>query len=773
MTDNTEQRRAEAALRASEHRLKTLSDASFESIFLSENGICLDQNLTAERMFGYTREEAVGRHGSKWVVPEDRDLVDRKTRLPEVKPYEATALRRDGSTFPAEIQSREFFQDGRRLRVTALRDISGRKQTEEALKESEDRLRTLINALPDLVCFKDGRGRWLEANDFDLKLFRLDGVDYRGKTDVELSEYSPFYRDAFLACVETDEDAWRAGEISRQDEVIQRPDGPPRVFDVIKVPTYYQDGRRKGLVVVGRDVTDRQLAEEALKRSEEKFRLLSENANMGIFILDESGYRYVNQYGARLFGLDPDGFMAADLMEYVHPDDRDDLMGRFRKRLAGETVDYVVEHRIVDRLGHVRWLETNGAVTSWEGNPAVLAFAQDVTARKTAEQEREMLQAQLQQAQKMEAVGTLAGGIAHDFNNLLQAIGGYTQILLRGKNDVDPERPHLEAIQAAGARAAQLVQKLLLFSRKLTPQRQPVDLNLEVDQARHILERTIPKMVAIEVNPAENLWAVNADPVQIEQIILNLGVNAADAMPDGGRLIVETQNVTLDDQYIQTHLGATAGDYVLLTVSDTGVGMDRDTLEHIFEPFYTTKDVGQGTGLGLASAYGVVKSHGGYIMCYSEIGQGTTFRIYLPAAEQSATQRPEKKMSPTPRGGTETILIVDDEQYIIDVTRQILMDFGYNVLTAGSGEEALEYYTRHADRIDLVIMDLGMPGMGGYQCLLKIKEGDPSAKILIASGYSLNEKVKEGIRAGAAGYVGKPYHLSDLLNQVRDILDRD
>ena len=398
---------------------------------------------------------------------------------------------------------------------------------------------------------------------------------------------------------------------------------------------------------------------------------------------------------------------------------------------------------------------------------------EDITERRRAEEEKENLQAQLQQAQKMEAVGTLAGGIAHDFNNILQAIDGYTQLMLMEKPKQDLEYNRLTSIQNSVSRASSLVKNLLLFSRKAETEFRPVELIKEVEHALNILKRAIPKMVEIEVHYSDRVWTIMADPVQIEQIILNLGNNAVDAMPDGGNLVFEVKNITLDDNFTDRHLGSTPGNYVLLSVSDTGQGMDKQTTEKIFEPFFTTKEFGKGTGLGLASVYGIVKKHDGYISCYSETGHGTTFRIFFPAIEQViALDEKEDVQKPIPTGN-ETILIVDDEEEIREITQEALGRFGYAVITVSSGEEALELYSTKSNEIDLVIMDLWMPGMGGRKCLQELIQIDPKIKVIISSGHSINGQVKKVIDSGAKGYVGKPFQLADLLNTLRAVLDED
>ncbi|MBU2551647.1 MAG: response regulator [Proteobacteria bacterium] len=298
-----------------------------------------------------------------------------------------------------------------------------------------------------------------------------------------------------------------------------------------------------------------------------------------------------------------------------------------------------------------------------------------------------------------------------------------------------------------------------------------MDLNEQVEQARRLLERTIPRMIDIKLLLGRDLWTVLADPVQVEQLVLNLGSNAADAMPDGGRLVIETQNITVGEEYAQNHLGATPGGYVLLSVSDKGHGMDQETLAHIFDPFFTTKDIGKGTGLGLASVYGIVKGHGGYIMCYSEPGQGTTFKIYLPALEQGEKGKSVEESEKLMTGGTETILIVDDDESIRDFANNALQRFGYQVMTASNGREGLQTYSDKKDEIDLVILDIGMPVMGGHQCLVELRKVNPWAKVLMASGYSIDGHAGQAMESGAIGFISKPYQVKELLSRVRTAMD--
>ncbi|MGD8564664.1 MAG: response regulator, partial [Desulfarculaceae bacterium] len=386
---------------------------------------------------------------------------------------------------------------------------------------------------------------------------------------------------------------------------------------------------------------------------------------------------------------------------------------------------------------------------------------------------RRRLEEQLMHSQKMEAVGSLASGIAHDFNNILQAIGGYSQLITSGLDKGKPLQDYVDQIRVATDRGADLVRQMLTFGRKMEPSPMPVDLNHQVTQAVNLLSRTIPKMIDIETKLAPDLWLVDADPNQFEQVVINLGTNARDAMPGGGRLMIETRNVTLENTHHPEFPEVVSRDFVQLIVSDTGKGMEKRVLEQIYDPFFTTKGVGEGTGLGLSIVYGIVKTHGGHISCTSQPGEGATFNVYLPAAKGSGLA---EDMEPGPQdktqGGHETVLLVDDDQGVLGAAREILEEFGYNTVCAGSGEEAIDIYKKMGQKIDLVLLDFGMPGLGGRKTLDELIRLDPKAKVIIATGYSLDGQVKQTLDAGAKAYVGKPYRLADLLLKVREVLDQ-
>ena len=428
--------------------------------------------------------------------------------------------------------------------------------------------------------------------------------------------------------------------------------------------------------------------------------------------------------------------------------------------------------------GEAQHLEVEGLGIIWDAHwipvdeDLYMHFAFDITERKRAEQERDDLRAQLLQAQKMEAIGTLTGGIAHDFNNLLTIINGYAEMLLLDKTEDDPSYEDLQKIIKSGRKGAEMVQRLLAFSRQGEINPQPMDVGRLVHQTERLLKRTLPKMIEIETIVSEDVGIINADAGQIEQVVMNLFMNAKEAMPEGGRLTILVRKSTLDDDYCRSYLGIKPGDYVLLAVSDTGKGMDQETMRRIFDPFFTTRgwDSRKGTGLGLSLTKGLVEQHGGWITCYSEPGLGTTFKVYLPV--MIASEQPEEpERAPAPAVGSETILLVDDEEHVRDLGSRLLARSGYTVITARNGREALEIYANEQGSISLVILDLIMPEMGGSKCLEELLKINPEAKVIISSGYSLGTQERSTVAATAKAFVDKPYEMQQLLTAVRNVLD--
>jgi two-component system, cell cycle sensor histidine kinase and response regulator CckA len=510
-----------------------------------------------------------------------------------------------------------------------------------------------------------------------------------------------------------------------------------------------------------RDITAAKKAEEVQKRLVTAI----EQSAEAVLITDTNGIiHYVNPAMERITGLSNEALLGKTPAVFKSGQHDDDFYRQlwdtirsgniWSGRFINRRQDGSLFHADVT-ISPVR--NAAGEITNF------VAVEHDVT-------ERMQLSSQLFQAQKMEAVGTLAGGVAHDFNNLLQVVLGYSELVLSEDDLPARFRDDLGRINQAAKNGADLVQRLLTFSRKTEARPRPLNLNKQIEQLKKMLSRTLPKMIDIELSLAEDLIAINADPTQIEQVLMNLAVNARDAMPEGGRLTIKTENGTLDESYAKTHLGAKPGCYVLLSVSDTGQGMDKETLQHIFEPFFTTKGPGEGTGLGLAMVYGIVRQHGGYITCYSELGEGTTFRMHFPALASTEELR-ETEGKTFPLGGSETILLVDDEQLVRDLGARILSKAGYEVIQASNGKEALDIYKARGQEISLVILDLIMPEMAGRQCLEGLLNINPAVKVVIASGYSADGRTRELLNSMGKEFIRKPYDIREVLEVVRSVLD--
>ncbi len=519
------------------------------------------------------------------------------------------------------------------------------------------------------------------------------------------------------------------------------------------------------------------LANETIRESEERFQGLLKTITDVIWFssIDGTEIQYINQAAEKVYGRpvseimeDPDFWVKA-----VHPEEREAIVPRAGQVLERGRIQ--MEYRILDPEGRERWLlDRRFLVTDEDGRPIRIGcIASDVTARRSAEEERRSLEDQLRQAQKMEALGTLAGGIAHDFNNILGAIMGFGELAQLEVEKAGCDSGHLEQIIGAADRGRKVVKKILTFSRKSKTELKPHDLNQMVASSVKVLKHTIPKNVGIRMKLAGNLESVMADITQMEQVIMNLANNASDAMPEGGSLVFETNSTRIDREYDVLGLEMPPGRYVTLSVTDSGLGMDKEQVAQVFDPFYTTKEIGRGTGLGLSIVYGIVKEHGGRITCYSEPGLGTTFRIYLPALKEDAAPLESREQHPmAAAGGEETLLLVDDEEALRRMGTEILGGVGYTVFAAASGEEALEIYGKEGAGVDLVILDLGMPGMGGTKCLEGLLELDPRVRVLIASGYSLDEGMGDIPENLVSGFIAKPYRRTALLNKVREMLDK-
>jgi PAS domain S-box-containing protein len=506
-------------------------------------------------------------------------------------------------------------------------------------------------------------------------------------------------------------------------------------------------------------------------KAEENYRAIFENAYDIIYTHDLDGrYTSVNKAVEQITGYTTEEALSLNLAQTITPECLDKAWEMLRRKLAGERVTaYEVE--IIAKDGHRVTVEVNTKLMFQDGVPVgVQGIARDITERKRMEEALRASEEQLRQSQKLEAIGQLAGGVAHDFNNLLTAINGYSSLALRRLDEAHPIRSYLEEIKRAGDRAANLTRQLLAFGRKQMLQPLALNLNDIVADMNKMLRRLIGEDIHLEASLDPTLQRVKADPGQIEQVLVNLVVNARDAMPKGGNLTIETANIDLDQDYASKHVDVAPGKYVMLAVSDTGCGMDENTKSRIFEPFFTTKEKDKGTGLGLSTVYGIVKQSGGNIWVYSEAGRGSTFKIYLPRAEQPASTVQANSAEAFEEAASETVLLVEDNAMVRTVAREILEAGGYRVLETDGCDEALRCYKEHAKSIDLLLTDVVMPQMSGKVLADRLSAVCPDLKVLFMSGYTDEAIVRHGVLDSGVAFIQKPFAPAALLKKVHEVL---
>jgi two-component system cell cycle sensor histidine kinase/response regulator CckA len=557
------------------------------------------------------------------------------------------------------------------------------------------------------------------------------------------------------------------------DYEVIRKDGSKRIVELSVSLMKDVDGAIIGFRGIGRDITETKMAEKAMRESEAKYRDLVENANSIILRRDIEGrITFINEFAQSFFGYTEDEILGKNVVGTIVPEKDSDGtdLAQMVKDIGLHPEKYVTnENENMRSNGDRVWIAwTNKAICDREGNiREMLCIGNDITERKKAAEEKKKLEAELYQARKMEAIGTLVGGLAHDFNNLLMGLQGRISLMLL---DIDSSHPHYDNLKQQEAiikDGADLTRQMLGFARHGKYEVRPININEIIHKTSEMFGRT-KKEVTINRKYVDDIWTVEADQSQIEQVFVNIYINAWQAMPGGGHLYIETENVNLGKTEMSSFT-IPQGRYVKISITDTGVGMDDMTKERIFEPFFTTREMGRGTGLGLASVYGIIKNHDGFIDVSSKKGLGTTFYIYLPAIEKKIgddTVTPKTEIL----RGTETILLVDDERIILDVGEEVLKTMGYNVLLASSGKEALDHMERNKESIDMVILDMIMPEMSGGEVFDRIKKLKPDVKVLLSSGYSYHDRAREILDRGCNGFIQKPYRIEDLSKKIREIL---
>ncbi len=759
-------------------------------------------NTEFTRMFGYTQEEARGRMLGEIIVPPglnaEIEFIHGALSKGQKISLESKRLRKDGTVVDVSIVGMPVKVGGGHIAVYAIfRDISERKQA-EALQSALYRIARLTSAAGELQDFYAAihgivgeltcaRNFYIALYDRESKLLsfpyfvdEIDPTPAPKPLGKGLTEYVLRSGEPLLATPDVFDKMLRRGEA----ECIGAPSldwlGVPlktgnTTFGVLVVQSYSDDVRfgtkeKEILTFVSQHVAtaiEHKRHEQALRASEARYRSLVHSAVYGIYRSTLEGqFLDVNPALISMLGYDSAAEVRAlDPKTDIHVRQED------RQRLRRE----YERHGCLDNL-EVKWkrkdgkaitVRLSGRAVNQEGEEEVLEIiAEDVT-------ERQILEDQFRQAQKMEAVGRLAGGVAHDFNNLLMVIGGYTYVLLNQLGTADPRRQKAEAIQEATQRAATLTRQLLAFGRKQVLELKVIDLNAVVADISKLLRPLIGEDIEVVVTRDPKLGRTKADPGQVEQVIMNLAVNARDAMPSGGKLIIETRNADLDDNYQRAHANVKPGRYVMLAVSDTGCGMDAETQLRIFEPFFTTKEKGKGTGLGLSTVYGIVKQSGGYVFAYSELGRGTTFKIYLPRVDEAEAQSVPDRQTRLGVRGSESILLVEDEESVRELIAEALKAQGYNVLVAGNGHEALALAAPSNCHIDLMISDVVMPGMSGRELAQRMAGSRPGMRVLYLSGYTEDAIVHHGVLDPGTAFLQKPFSLDALACKVREVLDAE
>ena len=753
VTDVTERRNAELKR---ESILQTALDGFCE---VDARGRFVDVNDVYCRMVGYSREELLAMHVMDVEAKEPLDAalrrVERQRETGSAR-FETLNRHKDGRVFPVEVSTRYVSDWGGRY-FSFVRDITERTRAEETLRlrtqelKEAQRLARIGNSLRDVdtnvIVWSD-------------ELYRIFGLDAKaGPPNYEkfLSLFSAESRQRIHAAAELLRSEGRgfelelqlaaAGEAARW--IIYRAEAERDATGKVV--------RLRGIV---QDITERWLANQALRESEAQYRRIVETMAEGVWTLDPDGRTtFVNPQMATMLGYRPEDLVGVNVLDIIPEEERAPSRERLQRRRRGISEQF--ETLVPTKDGRMIRLLIN-ARPVWDAEGAYIGSLGVLTNIT----EKNLLEERLRQAQKMEAIGRLAGGIAHDFNNLLTVINGYGELMLRHAPKADLFQTGLAEIRNAGQRAQELTSQMLSFSRKRMLEPEILSLSEMIGNVEAMLRRLIGEDIELVTRLDPDLSRVRADRTEITQVLLNLAVNARDAMPNGGTLCLETRNLELDGAFMRGHPGLFPGPYVLLAVRDTGIGMDAETQEHLFEPFFTTKEVGKGTGLGLATVYGIVSQSGGWLQVDSTPGQGTIFRIYLPAASGARLARKPEKTVDSSLGGCETILVVEDQPQIRRITALMLRDLGYQVLEASHGAEALRLAAAYTDPIDLVLTDVVMPGMRGPEFAARLQAIRPT-RLIFMSGYpeSMDAAANDGV-----GYLQKPFTTEILARKIRTVL---
>ena len=770
--DLTEHKQSEARLLESEERYRIVAETATDAIITIERSSEIAfVNSSVEAIFGYNVKEVIGQSLSKLLPGYPLSFHQRSARLDlgtgkgyfGAEPVELRGRHKDGHEIPLEVTLGEYTERGRHLFTFVLRDITERKRAEEELRRKDQRFRSLIENASDVTAILDREGGILYASPSVARVLGYAPEEITGRPAFDLV-HPDGREDAVRAFRRRVEDAEAASPSAPKVLRFRHRNGSSRVLEAV-ARNLFNDSSVNGLVVNLRDITESQRVQEELRAANEMLRALIQASPAATVAVDAVGLVTMwNPAAEKTFGW-KEGEVVGRPVPYVPEEAQAEAEAELQALWRGESISAECVRRtksgecIVVNLSAAPLRTADGSI--W-GAAFVIT---DVT-------ERKRLEVQLRQAQKMEAVGQLAGGVAHDFNNLLTVISGYDQLLVNNLAAGDRCGVYAREIMNAAERASTLTRQLLAFSRRQVGQPVVLDVNALVTNMTKMLRRLIGENIELNTALGPLEGKIHADPGQVEQLILNLVVNARDAMPHGGKLTIETADAWLGDIYVRTHVSARQGHHVLLAVSDTGHGMDEETRRRIFEPFFTTKEVGKGTGLGLSTVYGIVKQNNANVWVYSEPDVGTTFKIYFPAVEAE----PKTDLPGVPAQamrGNETILLVEDEAGLRSLVKELLEQFGYRVLVASGGQQAMEYSLHERGYIHLLLTDVVMPEWSGRQVAERLTRLRPQMRVLYMSGYPDETIVKHGILNPGVAFLQKPFSQDALVAKVRAVLDAE
>ncbi len=780
-------RQAEAALRKSEERVQRYFDLGLIGMAItSPNKEILEVNDKICEILGYKRSELLQTTWSKLTYPDDLPMdvaqFDR-VMAGEIDSYSLDKrwVRKDGRVIHTTISVRclrrtdgsvDYF-------MALLQDITERKHAEQQLRLQATALQSAANAI--VITDNQGTISWVNPAFTRLTGYSSREVSGRNVSILKSGSHGPaFYKNLW--------DTILARQVWQGEMINRRKDGSQYDEEQTITPVLDETGEIINFIANKQAITERKRAEE--ERTQLTDQIENQRQRLDNIVASVPGVvweawgepdaanqriNFVSDYVETMLGYSVEEWLSTPnfWLSIVHPDDREQTAQAAAADFASRTSDGTLEFRWVAKDGRILWVQSHTAtIIDDEGQPVgSRGVTIDITERKRVEEALQASEDQLRQSQKLEAVGHLAGGVAHDFNNLLTVITGYSDLTLLRLDKDEPNRANVEEIKKAGQRAASLTRQLLAFSRKQVLQPRILKLNSIVSDVEKMLRRLIGEDIDLLTLLEPSLGQINADPGQIEQVILNLAVNARDAMPQGGKLTIETSNVDLDNEYARKHAAIRPGKYVMLALSDTGTGMDAETQARMFEPFFTTKVQGKGTGLGLSTVYGIVKQSEGNIWVYSELGKGTTFKVYLPRVDDLARIETAPESGAAAPQGRETVLLTEDEEPVRRLTRRILELNGYQVLEAANGDEALSIYKEHTGQIDLIVTDVVMPKMSGLELAQSVKILRPNIKVLYLSGYTDDAIVRHGILDQKMAFLQKPFTPDALLRKVREVLD--